>query len=229
MNSILGAVGGFSQWGGVYPLGQTADYEPEPTNTVSAMAKRAGRDPREVALNILLEEEGEGFLHRPIMGYAKGSLDPTYDLLASPFTVLGGGDGGAHVATICDAGAPTFLLTHWVRDRKRGPRLPLAHMVRKQSYDAARMYGITDRGLVAPGQRADLNLIDFDRLSYQPLRMLYDLPSGAERLMQKANGYVATYVKGVMTQAEGEDTGARPGRLMHRAEVSGEALKSAAE
>ncbi len=229
MNNILGAVGGFSQWTGIWPLGQTPDYEPEPTGTISALAKRAGRDPREIALEILLEEDGEGFLHRPIMGYAKGSLDPTYELLASPHTVLGGGDGGAHVATICDAGAPTFLLSHWVRDRKRGPRLSLQHMVRKQTYDAARLYGITDRGLVTPGQRADLNLIDFDRLSYQPLRMLYDLPSGAERLMQKANGYVATLVRGEITQAEGEDTGARPGRLMHRAEVSGEALRSAAE
>jgi N-acyl-D-aspartate/D-glutamate deacylase len=228
-NNVLGAVGGFSQWTGIYPLGQTPDYEPDPNSTISAIAKREGRDPREVALDIMLEEDGEGFLHRPIMGYASGSLDPTYELLASPYTVLGGGDGGAHVATICDAGAPTFLLTHWVRDRARGPRLSLQHMVRKQSYDAARLHGITDRGLIAAGQRADLNLIDFDRLSYQPLRMLYDLPSGAERLMQKANGYVATFVKGQMTQAEGEDTGARPGRLMRRAEVTGEALRSAAE
>ena len=220
MNNALGAVGGFSQWGGIYPLGQTPDYEPDPKSTISAIAKREGRDPREVALDILLEEDGEGFLHRPIMGYAKGSLDPTYELLASPHTVLGGGDGGAHVATICDAGAPTFLLTHWVRDRARGPRLSLQHMIRKQTYDAARLYGINDRGRIAPGLRADINLIDFDRLAYQPLRMQYDLPSGAERLMQKASGYVATLVKGVTIQAEGEDTGARPGKLMHRTEVA---------
>lgn len=220
MNNALGAVGGFSQWSGIYPLGKTADYEPEPSNTIAAIAKREGRSPREVALDILLDDDGEGFLHRPIMGYASGSLDPTYELLASPHTVLGGGDGGAHVATICDAGSPTFLLSHWVRDRTRGPRLTLQHMVRKQTWDAARLYGMTDRGLIAPGLRADINLIDFDRLGYQPLRMQYDLPSGAERLMQKAYGYVATMVKGVTVQAEGEDTGARPGRLMHRAEVT---------
>jgi N-acyl-D-aspartate/D-glutamate deacylase len=126
------------------------------------------------------------------------------------------------VATICDAGAPTFLLTHWVRDRSRGPRLTLEHMVRKQTWDAAKLYGIMDRGRIAAGQRADINLIDFDRLGYQSLRMQNDLPSGAERLMQKATGYVATMVKGVTIHAEGEDTGARPGKLMHRAEVSGQ-------
>ncbi|QUD88773.1 N-acyl-D-amino-acid deacylase family protein [Phenylobacterium montanum] len=221
MNNILGAVGGFSQWNGIYPLGTNPNYEPEPATTISAIAKREGRDPREVALDILLENEGEGFLHRPIMGYAKGSLDPTYELLASPYTVLGGGDGGAHVATICDAGAPTFLLTHWVRDRSRGPRLTLEHMVRKQTWDAAKLYGINDRGRIAPGLRADINLIDFDRLGYRPIRMLNDLPSGAERLMQKADGYVMTMVKGEVIQAEGEDTGARPGRLMHREAVGG--------
>ena len=223
MQNALGAIGGFSQWGGIYPLGRNLDYEPEPSNSIAAIARREGRDPREVALDVMLDEEGEGFLHRPVSGYANGSLDSTYEMLASPYTVLGGADGGAHVATVCDVAAPTFLLSHWVRDRTRGPRLSLAQAVRKQTYDAARLYGIVDRGLIAPGQRADVNVIDFERLNSGPLRMIYDMPSGAERLMQKATGYVATLVNGVTIHADGEDTGARPGKLMHSAEVTGRA------
>jgi N-acyl-D-aspartate/D-glutamate deacylase len=214
VNDILGGPSGFKQWSGVYPLGSPADYEPEPGASIEATARRQGRDPREVALDILLEADGTGFLHRPVLGYADGNLDPTYDLLRSPQTIPGGGDGGAHVATICDAGAPTFMLTHWVRDRQRGPRLPLEYIVKKQTHDAAQLYGLHDRGQLRPGMKADINLIDWHRLGCEPLHLLNDLPTGAQRLMQKSTGYVATLVAGEIIHRDGEDTGARPGGLI---------------
>jgi len=217
VNDVLGFPTGFNQWRGVYPLSNPANYEPAPETSIRATAKRENRDAREVALDILLSEDGKGFLHRPIMGYADGNLDPTFDLLSSAHTIPGGSDAGAHVATDCDAGAPTFLLTHWVRDRQRGPRLPLEHIVRKQSFDTASFYGLNDRGRIAPGLRADVNLIDYPNLQLGKLHMIYDLPNGAQRLMQKAEGYVATYVKGVGVTKGGEDTGARPGRLVRGA------------
>ena len=214
VNDVLGGTRGFGQWAGTYALGTPANYEPDPADTIRAIAKRQGRDSREVALDVLLADGGKGFLHRPVMGYADGNLDPTFELLQSPHTIPGGGDGGAHVATICDAGAPTFMLTHWVRDRPRGPRLPLEYIVKKQTQDAARLYGLKDRGQIRVGYRADINLIDFERLSSGPLTMVNDLPTGAQRLMQKSNGYVATMVAGIIIHRDGTDTGERPGRLI---------------
>jgi len=214
VNDVLGGSSGFNQWGGVYPLGTPADYEPEKHESIRAIAKREQRDPREVALDVLLDNEGTGFLHRPVMGYADSNLEPTFELLKSPYTVPGGGDGGAHVATVCDAGAPTFMLTHWVRDRRRGERLPLEHIVRKQTFDTANLYGLHDRGRIAVGMKADINLIDFDNLQLDTLHMIHDLPTGAPRLMQKAKGYMSTFVSGIEVTCQGEDTGARPGRLV---------------
>lgn len=213
VDDILGGVTGFSQWKGIYPFGD-GDHEPEKTNSILAIAKREGRPPREIALETMLAGGGTGFLHRPVMGYANGNLDPTYEMLKSPLTVPGGGDGGAHVATICDAGAPTFMLSYWARDRVRGPRLPLEHIVRKQTHDAALLYGLEDRGRLAPGLRADINIIDFEALTPGRLHMVHDLPTGAPRLMQKAVGYVATMVAGEVVTSTGEDTGARPGKLV---------------
>jgi N-acyl-D-aspartate/D-glutamate deacylase len=214
VNDVLGGKSGFSQWKGVYALGAPCDYEPAPEASIAATAKREGRDPREVALDVLLADEGHGFLHRPVMGYADGNLDPTYELLASPLTVPGGSDGGAHVATICDAGAPTYLLSHWARDRVRGPRLPIEHVVRKQTWDSARLYGLNDRGRIMPGLKADINLIDFDNLQCTPLTLQFDLPTGAPRLMQKADGYVATFVAGDCVTRHGQDAGGRAGKLV---------------
>lgn len=214
VNDVLGGTSGFNQWRGVYPLGTPANYEPSGDQSIKAIALGLGKDPREVALDILLEGNGTGFLHRPVMGYANGNLDPTYELLQSPYTVPGGADGGAHVATVCDAGAPTFMLTHWVRDRKRGPKLSLEHIIRKQTHDTAKLYGLKDRGRIAVGLKADVNLIDFENLQLGPLHMVSDLPTGAPRLMQKARGYTNTFVSGVKVTIEGEDTGARPGALV---------------
>ncbi len=127
---------------------------------------------------------------------------------------MGLADAGAHCRVICDGGTPTFMLTHWTRDRRRGPTLPLEHVIHRQTRQTAELYGLNDRGLVAPGQRADLNLIDYDRLTFGPPRMAYDLPGGARRLVQKADGYVATFVHGVQTVDNDEFTGELPGRLL---------------
>jgi len=214
-DDVLGRATRFSQWDGVYRLDDGGlNYEPAPEQSIAAIARAQQRPPRAVALDAMLADGGRGFLHRPVMGYAQGDLRPTYDMLAHPLTIAGGGDGGAHVATICDAGAPTFMLTFWARDRSRGPTLALEQVVRKQTLDTARLYGLEDRGRIAPGLRADLNLIDYPNLALGPLETVYDLPSGAPRLMQKSRGYVATIVAGAATIEMGEDTGARPGKLV---------------
>ena len=202
------------EWEKVYALGNPPNYEPTPEQSMAAIAARQGRDPREAALDAMLEDEGEGFIQYPFMGYFDGSLDPIYDMLADPYSIPGAADGGAHVATICDAGVPTFMLTHWSRDRTMGRKFPIEYMVKKQTFDTANLYGMHDRGLVKPGLRADLNVIDFDRLGFGKPRMIHDLPAGGPRLMQKGVGYVHTMVAGITVQADGTDTGARPGRLI---------------
>lgn len=201
-------------WDKVYALGSPPNYEPTPEQSIGAIAGRQGRDPREVALDIMLEEGGESFIQYPFMGFANGSLEPIHAMLANRHTIPGAADGGAHVATICDGGIPTFMLTHWVRDRSVGERFPLEYIVKKQTWDTARLYGFHDRGRVKPGLKADLNVIDFARLGFDSPRMIRDLPAGGPRLMQKGRGYVATLVSGEIIQTNGEDTGARPGRLV---------------
>ena len=141
-------------------------------------------------------------------------IDDMREMILHPNAVLGLSDGGAHCGAICDASIPTFMLTHWARDRSRGPLLPLEHVVHRQTAQTAALYGLHDRGVVAPGKRADLNLIDFDRLGFDAPRMAYDLPAGGRRLVQKGRGYVATWVAGVQTVAHDEFTGALPGRLL---------------
>ena len=135
-------------------------------------------------------------------------------MLTDEASILGVADGGAHVGLICDAGSPTFLLSHWARDRKRGPGLPLEFLVHKQSRQTALAYGLTDRGLLAPGYKADINVIDFERLRLLKPEVVYDLPAGGKRLMQHADGYRHTFVAGVETLCDGEHTGALPGTLL---------------
>ncbi len=201
-------------WDKVYALGIPPNYEPTAAESIAAIAATQGRDPREVALDIFLDDAGEGFIQYPFMGFADGNLQPIHTMLAHPHTLPGAADGGAHVGSICDAGVPTFMLTHWVRDRKEGGRFPLEYIVKKQTFDTAAFYGFHDRGLVKPGLKADLNLIDFARLGFDAPRMVHDLPGGGPRLNQKGRGYVATIVNGETVQAEGVDTGCRPGRLV---------------
>jgi N-acyl-D-aspartate/D-glutamate deacylase len=201
-------------WSKVYALGNPPEYEPTPDRSIAAIAAKQSRDPREVVLDIMLEDGGESFIQYPFMGFANGDLGPVYDMLANPHSIPGAADGGAHVSTICDGGIPTFMLTHWVRDRTAGQRFPLEYIVKKQTADTAALYGMRDRGMLKPGLRADINVIDFARLGFDPPRMIRDLPAGGPRLMQKATGYVATMVAGQIIQRDGEDTGLRPGRLI---------------
>ncbi len=190
------------------------DYEPTAESSVAAVAERRGVSAEDVALDHMLEGGGRGMLYVPILNYAEGSLDPAREMLLHEGAVPGLSDGGAHVGMICDGSFPTTLLTHWTRDRSRGERLPLGAVVRMQTRDTAEAVGLMDRGRLAPGYRADVNLIDYDALKLHAPIVAHDLPAGGRRLLQKASGYAATILAGKITYREGEATGALPGRLL---------------
>ena len=193
---------------------ENIDYEPAAVDSVAAVAARAGVPPMQLVLDQLVAHEGNGMLYAPFFNYTYGDLSFTEAVTRHPHTRMGLSDGGAHCGAICDGGMPTFMLTHWTRDRTRGDKLPLEYIVRRQTSQTAELYGITDRGLVAPGMRADLNLIDYEQLGFDVPRMAYDLPAGGRRIVQKARGYVGTWVAGVQTVAHDEFTGATPGKLL---------------
>jgi N-acyl-D-aspartate/D-glutamate deacylase len=211
-------------WDKMFLMGEEPDYEPTADTTVAAIAARTGRTPEDVALDQMLENGGRGMLYLPFLNYAHGSLDPAYEMLQSPYVVPGLSDGGAHVGMICDGSFPTTNLVHWTRDRTRGPKIPLAAMVKAQCRDTAETVGLYDRGLVAPGYRADLNVIDYGRLKLKAPQVAHDLPAGGRRLIQRAEGYVATIVAGAVTYRDGEPTGALPGRLLRGAQGAPAAL-----
>jgi len=211
----LYGMSGPESWGGSYAFEDArASYEPPAEKSIAALAKQEGRDPREIALDKMLENDGEGLLIGHALNYASGDLSPSYEMLRHPNTVAAGSDGGAHVRFICDASIPSFLLTHWARDRSRGPRLPLEFAVKKQTADTADLYSLHDRGRLLEGLRADINVVDHDNLNLGRPQMVNDLPAGATRFIQGADGYDLTMVAGVPTREHGEDTGARPGHLM---------------
>jgi len=198
----------------MYPFEGEVDYEPSASASVAALAEARGCSPKEVAYEALMRDEGSGFLYFPLFNYSEGSLDALYELHQHPNTLLGLSDAGAHCGAICDGGMPTFMLSYWGRDRQRGPKLPLEYLVRRQTRDTAAVFGLQDRGLLAEGYRADLNLIDFERLNALRPQMVYDLPAGGRRLLQGAEGYVATICQGSVTHEAGEHTGALPGQLI---------------
>ena len=198
----------------LFPLGDTLDYEPTADKSVTAIAQREGRDPWEVIYDVMLGTDGRDFLLFPLLNYGKGSYDGLYDMMSDPSTVQGLGDGGAHSSIVCDASMTTYLLTYWTRDRTRGPRLPLEYAVRRLTSDGADLYGLGDRGRIRQGLRADLNIIDYDKLALVHPEKVNDLPSGVGRLIQRSNGYTATIVAGEVVVDDGELTDARPGRLV---------------
>lgn len=195
-------------------LGDPPDYEPGPDLTLAAMATVSGQSVVEVALDAMLADDGHGLLYLPILNYSDGNSDSTREMILHPAAVLGLADGGAHVGTICDASMPTWMLTHWVRDRTRGERLPLEFVVARQTRDTARLYGLGDRGTLEPGMVADVNVIDFENLRLATPRVHADLPAGGRRILQGAEGYLATVKSGAVTFRDGAPTGDRPGRLL---------------
>ena len=197
----------------MFPLGDPPNYEPAEDSSLGAQARREGRDPREVVYDYLIANEGKNFIFAPFANFAAYNLDCCSEMMQSPHTLIGLGDGGAHVGLISDGSFPTTLLAHWGRDRKSG-KLDVSWLVKRHTLDNARAVGLEDRGVIAPGYKADLNVIDFDRLGVEAPVMKWDLPAGGKRLLQKARGYRATVVSGAVTYRDGEATGALPGRLV---------------
>lgn len=198
----------------MYAIGDPPDYEPTPDRTVAAIAQQRGQDPLAAMYDLMLESDGTAVLMLPFFNYVEGNHDVIHEMLSHRAAISGLSDGGAHCGLICDASLPTFMLTHWVRDRHRGARLPLEYVVRKQTLDTATLFGLSDRGVLAKGKKADVNVIDMDALTLGVPKMAYDLPAGGRRLIQGARGYDATVVSGVVTRRHGVDTGARPGQLL---------------
>jgi N-acyl-D-aspartate/D-glutamate deacylase len=202
-----------------FEMAAVPDYEPDvQRDSIATRARDRGVSTWEIALEVLMQDEGNGLLMHPFENYTHGDLEVIRAMLEDDATVMGVGDGGAHVGTICDASGPTFLLTHWARDRRRGPRIALERLIRKQTLDSARSYALFDRGRIAAGLRADLNLIDLQGLTLHRPYMAYDLPAGGRRFLQSATGYRHTFVAGVETLCNDRPTGAQPGRLVRALE-----------
>ena len=208
------AIGLMQRWAQMFPLGDPPDYEPPRSASAEGVAEREGRSPQEVVLDWLLERGGTAFLFAPLASYVEHNHDALHEMMIDPNTVLGLSDGGAHCGLICDVSMPTYLLTHWVNGRERGPRLGLEQAISLQTSRTAAAYGFHDRGVVEPGRRADLNLIDLDAMHLRAPEMVFDLPAEGRRLVQRADGYVATLVAGEAIMEHGESTGARPGGLV---------------
>lgn len=196
----------------MFRLGEHPSYEPPREESLFAEAMKTSRAPLEVIYDALLESEGRQLLYFPVYNYADFDLDAVHEMLSHPLALLGLSDGGAHVGTVCDASFPTFMLTHWARDRARG-RFALEHVVKMLTHDTSRYIGLGDRGTIAKGQRADLNVIDFEKLRLLRPELVKDLPAGGKRLVQRAEGYRATIVAGTTILENGQLTGAKPGRV----------------
>ncbi|HKK30388.1 MAG TPA: amidohydrolase family protein [Alphaproteobacteria bacterium] len=201
----------------MFPLGDPPNYEPDPATSIAAEAARQGRKPHELAFDLLMEKEGKAILFSARANYAQGNLESVREMMSHPNTLVGLGDGGAHVGVLTDASAMTYLLTHWTRDRTRGEKLPVEWAVKRLSRDNAHAIGLSDRGELSVGKKADINVIDYDSLAICPPEVLYDLPAGGKRMVQRIQGYDATIVSGQAVYRNGEATDALPGRLVRGA------------
>jgi N-acyl-D-aspartate/D-glutamate deacylase len=195
-----------------FVMGNPPDYEPGPEKSVAAIAAREGRTPEEVAYDYMLED-GQ-YLYFPVVNYVTGDHEPIREMLNDPACLLGLSDGGAHCTSIIDAGLPSYMLAHWGRDRARGPRLPLELLVKRQTSETADFFGLHDRGRLAPGLRADVNLIDFEALRLHKPELVHDMPAQGRRFIQRVDGYRATLVAGTPIFEQGAHTGAMPGKLV---------------
>ena len=201
----------------MFPLSDPPDYEPTPDKSLGAQAERINKKPEELAYDWLLADEGTSLILFPFLNYANDNLEPSLAMMQHAQTILGLGDGGAHVGMICDGSFPTSMLTHWTRDRTRGNKLALEWVIKSQTRDTAQAVGLLDRGLLKPGYKADLNIIDYDKLTLHRPTIAYDLPAGGRRLVQHADGYETTIVSGHITYRGGKPTSALPGRLIRGA------------
>ena len=194
--------------------GPNIDYEPHREDSIAGLAARSGIPPMQLILDHLCSDDGNAMIYAPFFNYSYGDLSMAYEAHLHPHTRMGLSDAGAHCGAICDGGMPTFMLTHWTRDRARGPRLPLEFIVHRQTRQTAEFYGLHDRGLISAGMRADINIIDYENLGFDMPRMVFDLPAHGRRLVQRARGYRATFVNGIQTVDNDEFTGELPGRLI---------------
>ncbi len=204
----------FTAWHNQFVLGDPPEYEPEASASLEARARAQGVSPQALAYDTLLQNGGREFLYYPLQSYADYDFGALHEMLSHPRSTASLSDGGAHVGTVCDASFSTYMLTHWTRDRQRGPRFRVEQAVRKQTSETASLYGLEDRGVLAPGRKADLNVVDTDALHLHAPYMAFDLPEGGKRLLQKADGYAYTLVAGEVVAEHGEMTDARPGRLV---------------
>jgi N-acyl-D-amino-acid deacylase len=201
------------KWERFYVMGNPPDYEPGPEKSVANIAARTGQPPDEVAYDYITGPEGQ-YLYFPVVNYVTGDHSPIEEMLNDPACLLGLSDGGAHCTSIVDSGVPTFMLTHWSRDRSRGRTLPLEMLIKRQTSETADFFGLADRGRLAPGLRADVNLIDYERLQVKKPELVHDMPAGGRRFVQRVEGYEATLVAGTPIFEQGQHTGAMPGKLV---------------
>jgi N-acyl-D-aspartate/D-glutamate deacylase len=202
------------RWDRMFPFVDPPEYEPKAENSIAGQAQREGRSPEEVAYDLLIEGDGRNMLYLPVTNYAGGNLDVVGEMLAAPNTLVGLGDGGAHVGIMCDATATSYTLTHWTRDRGRGSLFPVAWAIKRLTADNAHEMGLHDRGVLKPGLKADLNVLDYDNMRLRRPEVVYDLPAGGKRLIQRTDGFDATIVSGSVVYRHGDATGALPGRLL---------------
>jgi N-acyl-D-aspartate/D-glutamate deacylase len=212
IRGVLAVVAG--GWTMQFEMDEDFDYEPQQDASIATRSAAKGVTPAEYAYDMLCANDGTGFIYLPLLNYADGNLDFLEALQESDDTVNSLSDGGAHCGTICDAASPTFMLQHWVRDRKRGKRISLENAIKRQCRDTAVLYGLEDRGVLAPGFLADLNIIDLDKIKLGKPWLAFDLPAGGKRLLQKADGYVCTIKSGQMTFKNGKCLGVYPGGLI---------------